>query len=58
MQRALISARARTAAELGCQLVATEVDSDSVSARNQQAMGLPTIAYRIRLQVPTGRSVS
>jgi MOSC domain-containing protein YiiM/GNAT superfamily N-acetyltransferase len=52
IQRALISARAREAEALGCQLVVTEVDPGSVSARNQRSSGLTPIATRIRLPVP------
>lgn len=43
IQRALIAARARAAAALGCTLVASMAEVDSVSARNLARMGLGRI---------------
>lgn len=51
IQRALIAARARAAAEAGCELVAAVSSPGSVSERNLRAMGLAPIAthglYRV-----------
>ncbi|MEA2621095.1 MAG: hypothetical protein QOH61_5 [Chloroflexota bacterium] len=50
LQRALIGARARLAADLGCDLVAARAQKDSISDRNLQRLGLRRIwecgAYR------------
>jgi MOSC domain-containing protein YiiM/GNAT superfamily N-acetyltransferase len=46
IQRALISARARLAAELGCTLVGASAESGEVSARNLERAGLRVVGRR------------
>ncbi len=46
IQRALIAARARLAAQVGCDTVTSQAAPDTVSARNLQRMGLATVAIR------------
>ena len=55
-QRALIAARARRAAELGCELVGSSAVPGGVSAANLEASGLRLIGSRgsYRYDPPTG----
>ncbi len=46
IQRALIAARVRAAAERGCDLVGSAAGSDTISARNLEQMGLRRIGRR------------
>ena len=46
LQRALIAARARAAAELGCDLVGAAAEPTGLSARNIMAMGMRSIGTR------------
>ena len=46
LQRSLLHARARLAAERGCDLVGTTAEPDTVSAANMIAVGLRRLAKR------------
>jgi MOSC domain-containing protein YiiM/N-acetylglutamate synthase-like GNAT family acetyltransferase len=46
LQRALIATRARLAVELGCDLVASTAEPDSISETNLAAMGLERVGIR------------
>jgi GNAT superfamily N-acetyltransferase len=46
IQRALISFRARAAAEAGCNLIGASAEPDEISARNLEAMGMRRVATR------------
>lgn len=52
IQRALIGARARVAAELGCDTVAADAEPGSVSAANLAAMGLQRVAETVTVPLP------
>jgi hypothetical protein len=47
-----VAARARTAAELRCKLVAAEAEPGTASARNLRARGLRSLGSRVEVPVP------
>jgi GNAT superfamily N-acetyltransferase len=58
IQRALIAARARAAAEAGCDLVGASAEPDALSAANIERMGMRRLGTRMQYEYAPGTTAA